>query len=91
MDDADTCILRLEDNLQVICSLGSFYDKELRKEAAREPPMDKWKEEREELIDNFMAELSERQLELESVAQRARNLVGTAKSRESVVSITSAT
>lgn len=87
MDDADTCILRLEDNLQVISSLGAFYGKDLRRDAAREPLLGKWKEEREEIIDNFLPELDERQLELESVAQRARNLVGTAKSRESVVSI----
>ncbi|KAK8080793.1 hypothetical protein PG997_008611 [Apiospora hydei] len=86
MDDADTCILRLEDNLQVISSLGAFYNKELKTEAAKEPRMTEWRDEREDIIDNFLAELDERQLELESVAQRARNLVGTAKSRESVIS-----
>ncbi|KAK7958079.1 hypothetical protein PG996_010479 [Apiospora saccharicola] len=86
IDEADTCILRLHDNLQVLNSLSRFYDKQFRDEAANEPGMDDWKEEREELIGNFLVELGECELDLQSVEQLAQNLVAMAKSREGVIS-----
>ena len=86
IDEADTCILRLQDNLQVLSSLSSFYGKQFKDDTALETSMENWKVEREELIDSFLVELGECQLDLQSVEQLAQNLVAMAKSREGVVS-----
>ncbi|KAK8033514.1 telomerase reverse transcriptase [Apiospora marii] len=85
IDEADTCILRLHDNLQVLNLLSKFYDKQFREEAASESSLDDWKDEREELLDNFLLELGECRMDLQSVEQLAQNLVAMAKSREGVV------
>ncbi|KAK8010282.1 hypothetical protein PG990_009247 [Apiospora arundinis] len=85
IDEADTCILRLQDNLQVLNSLGRFYGTQFKDEAAMESSMNDWQVEREELIDNFLMELGECQADLQSIERLAQNLVATARSREGVL------